>query len=439
MSLSIDDEIIISILQDDLSRFKRVHPCSILMNRPLKPYEYLNPADREFYSKSNDKNSNAFLKKKISNIQDRPIKGPTALIFSILCERPSFCKYIVDKTKPDLSVRVNGLTAFHYACCTKDTKCLSILLRIEYIQENIDIPIVFPTFSNIEEKKQTSTALHLAVSNRLYKTVIILAIKPLPIIYKQRNHKENHRNINNDNNNSNADSHHNNDNDNNNNANDNNNNNFDDNSDVDVIDFFPNNVNMRATSGSTPLHIALFNKDFEMCQILIHAGSDPSIKNGEDLNCIEYARRLQLDDKFIKLLNDEIEPELIDSIIDRHFEGQERQHFYDRDYEIDYNKDNVEEEEKEEDLKNTINENTKNIEILKKILQKKEVNEKIMREDILDVQKKADMLAQSPVTLNNNNNNTCSMCGSTFAHRCNLCGKMFCDICFRKKCHQCTV
>ena len=110
--------------------------------------------------------------------------------------------------------------------------------------------------------------------------------------------------------------------------------------------------------------------------------------------------------KFIKLLNDEIEPELIDSIIDRHFEGQERQHFYDRDYEIDYNKDNVEEEEKEEDLKNTINENTKNIEILKKILQKKEVNEKIMREDILDVQRKADMLAQSPVTLNNNNNNT---------------------------------
>lgn len=432
MNLHIDNEIINSILQDDLARFKRIHPCRFDTNRFLKPYEFLNPKDRIINSKQN-KNADADKNQKIiSKIQDRPIKGPTALIFSILCERPSFCKYIIEKTNADLSISLNGWTAFHFSCCTYDTRCLLILLHNEYIQQNIDAPIIAPTFPNNDVKKQSTTALHLAVSNRLYKTVLILTIKPLPIIKSQ--HKSGANDIANNNGNSNN-------NDNNNNA-QNNDNNDPPNDDFDeesIIEYESCNVNIRATSGSTPLHIAIFNKDYEMCQILIHAGCDPSIKNDSDVTCIEYARRLELDDKFIKLMNDELEPEPIDVIIGRYFEGKEKAHFYDRDYVFDSDdgEDEVDEDQ-DQDLKNFVMKNAKDINYLSQILRRKEIDDKILRTDLSDIQAATKQLTEKPVQIQQAND-SCCICGSTNARRCNLCGKRFCNICFHKKCHNCVV
>lgn len=433
MASYIDNEIVSSILQDDLARFKRIHPCRIEMNRFLKPYEYLNPKDRIINSTANNKNNNlAQNSNTICKIQDRPIKGPTALIFAILCERPSFCRYIIEKTNPDLSISVDGWTAFHFSCCTNDTKCLLILLHNEYIQQNIDFPIIAPTFPNNDKKKQTTTALHLAVSNRLYKTVLILTIKPLPTIKKQKKPNSDNQNNNSDNNN------------NNNNSIENNNNNGNEppneEEEYSTIDYASSNVNIRATSGNTPLHIALFNNDFEMCQILTHAGCDPSIKNDDEINCINYARRLNLDDKFIKLMNEELEPDPIDAIINRHFEGKEKDHFYDADYEFEYdeNNENDNDTDTDQDLSKYVHQNSKDINLLKQMLHKKEFEDKILRNDLSNVQETTKKLTDKPLQVEKIDD-ICCICGSSKARRCTQCGRKFCEICFNKKCHSCTV
>ena len=98
-------------------------------------------------------------------------RGPTMLIFAILCERDEFVSFILDALKPDLSRYIGGFNAIHYAAMTQDFRCLRVLLNHEFYQQNIDIPVLV---GGTNTDSCFTTALHCAVSSRRLAQVLLL-------------------------------------------------------------------------------------------------------------------------------------------------------------------------------------------------------------------------------------------------------------------------
>ncbi|EAY19046.1 hypothetical protein TVAG_247250 [Trichomonas vaginalis G3] len=73
---------------------------------------------------------------------------------------------------------VQGWYPIHYAASTGNYKCLQLLLQTQFYQENISIPIAE---QHISENLRSTTALHVAVTNRCYAQAIML-ISELPEI-----------------------------------------------------------------------------------------------------------------------------------------------------------------------------------------------------------------------------------------------------------------
>ncbi|OHT04283.1 hypothetical protein TRFO_28275 [Tritrichomonas foetus] len=386
MSEQFDNEIIKCIKEGNLESFKKLHIEKNDVDRPLKPYTTIRSLPKSKKTPS------------------RVIQGPTILIFAILCEQSEICQYILEKKKPALSITVNGWNAFHFACFTHDTSCLKILIE-KCSSEDLISSIIHPSLLKLQNQDiipsiqtyhchtkndvQTTNALHIAVSNRNHETVLILfgANFPNPL------------------------HHH-----------------FNDNE-------FEFEVNSKATiSGSTPLHIALYNSDFDMCQILLLLGADPTIKNAENIDCFAYAKRQGLKKDFTDLLSGEIDCESLEDLSVRYFVKNEENAITKNEMNKKaQNDENAENENEEEEIKESIKYLRSQIHSLNNALKMLEQTEEQKRKKLMT--KITDPVP--PVSVLESKKGCCCICGEFNSIRSQLCGRMFCEICQKKASHIC--
>lgn len=169
-------------------------------------------------------------------------RGPTMLIFAILCERDEFVSFILDAFKPDLSLYIGGFNAIHYAAMTHDFHCLRVLLNHEYYQKNIDMPVLV---GGTNTESCFTTALHCAISSSRLAQVLLLC---------EGAKRE---------------------------------------------DDDPNaaNPNQLSESGNSPLYMAVVTMNVDIVRVLMAAGADPSLPNAEGkspLDLIKEKRSAQL-------------------------------------------------------------------------------------------------------------------------------------------------
>jgi hypothetical protein len=230
-SQSLQDRAVSAIISGDLNSFKSLNVGPFDVNRRLFP-----DIDLDYKPKYNP-----------TERYPRP-RGPTMPILSILCEQDSILEYILENASPDLSIRVDGRTALHYASMVKSHRLLQLLIQYQYIQENINEPVEHENapggFGNF------TTALHVAISNgRLANVFLLLSdfppYKKFPTPKRFPKPPEESE---------------------------------------DFVHYQVANIDQRAASGSAPLFIATFIKDLRAVEILLVAGADPTIKNGEGIN-----------------------------------------------------------------------------------------------------------------------------------------------------------
>lgn len=197
------------------------------------------------------------------------IYGPTPLILAVLFQKPKILAFLLETCKCDFDQTVDGWTVFHYACCTSDPQCLQILLKYEYIQQNIDKPIIDE--STVEG--QRTTALHIAVSNGRHAQAILLT-QPLPAIQFNEAGRI-----------------------------------LDDNSPVaDESSLQQADALQVSAHGNTPLHIAAFQNDWDMCQIILNAVGDFSLENSDGQTAVDIARFHGYDDLAEKIEAMDLDP-----------------------------------------------------------------------------------------------------------------------------------
>lgn len=198
--------------------------------------------------------------------------GPTVVIYSILCEQPDILMFFLNKFKPNLASNIDGWTPLHFACATKDVSCLKILLSIRTIQQNINMPILGETGP---DNSNVTTPLCIAVSYGLHETVLLLTQPFLKVSIP-----------------------------------------------VSIKSTFKNEIktSLRALTGLTPLHVAVRNNDWDMCQILLNCGDcDTSITDDQGRSPYDLAKELNLKKIVSKLESGEIETREI--LEDRYFDN----------------------------------------------------------------------------------------------------------------------
>lgn len=150
------------------------------------------------------------------------VRGPTVLIWAILCEQNGIVEIIMEEYEPDLSIRVDGKTALHFAAMIPESECLTVLLRTAYFHHNVSCQV----------DGVGATALHVAVSNRSLRCAMVLVTDLPDVRYG------------------------------------------DPCDDVDGLC-----VNLMTTSGASSLHIAARMTDYDMCRILVSANADTTARD----------------------------------------------------------------------------------------------------------------------------------------------------------------
>ena len=184
------------------------------------------------------------------------VAGPTVVVYAILCEQPDVLKFFLSKFQPDMGMATCGWTPLHFACATRDVSCLRLLLEHKDVQNNINL--------GFGSEVGTTTALHVAVQHRIHEAVLLLT-KPFPQIRYP------------------------------------------------VVTFWKieNDINLSALNalGSTALHIAVRDDDWDMIQILINAGANLSVMDKDGRSAFDLAKSLGLSRLCGLLEESEIEPQ----------------------------------------------------------------------------------------------------------------------------------
>lgn len=203
----------------------------------------------------------------IANPKYSPIKGPTLVIYSILCEQPHILQYLLEKKNPDLSIRVEGWAPIHYAAIVSDPSCLLLLLKCKFTHENPDYGIEFTCY----EKNEKLTALHVAVSNHRYLNVYYLLNQYPEIQFG---------------------------------------------GDV-VEDHVVSDLSIRSPSGNTPLHIAVYQNDIDMVHLILNHIYQDECLNRFNQTPLQYAISLGKEEIAL-LLKGDTQLQSIDSILSKY-------------------------------------------------------------------------------------------------------------------------
>lgn len=441
------EEVAEAIAKGDLAAFKKCCVGKNDINRRLLPHKELKPVPKY-------------------NPDQRyiNIKGPTMLMYAILCEQDPIVEYILENKNPNVSVKVEGYNCLHLAAMVKDPKCLKLLLQHDWIQENIDEPIDL-LGTNAKENEKT-TALHAAVSNRRIANAILLLDQFPRARWSQKKDKkpkdkevtpetpseqpaeEKKDEVE---------------------------------EEEEIPERNPASINQKSSSGATPLYIAVFLHDYKMVRILLSCEADPSIQ------CAKEKTPLQLAEE-IKNLNDEkkakqssqqtsqkkkSKPEIdeIDQIVTalQNAETEEKPDTLDVlkkelapeliEKKEEHSSNSSDEEEKDEDEENPAEggeakpSEAKPEKEKKKSKQQFSGQEKILSQ-IFDQLKQLNARLTSienerrvpyptqpaPISSDVTQDAVCSNCGASGAKQCPQCHKYYCDLCYRKQTvHKCTV
>ena len=273
------------------------------------------------------------------------IRNPTPLILTILFEKSDFLLYIINNKSPDLSIKVNGWSPIHYASSTQDYKCLEILLKQKFILENIDIPVDIPIKCPIN---QFTTALHIATTNHRYAQVLLLT-------YSHFNHFKFHSS---------------------------------------------SNIHQLSSFGNMPIHIAVHQNDWEMCQILLNISNDLFVRNLQGNTPLDIARSYKFENLIEKFR--EMDLDLIEDLILKYLQN--------------------------------INNNINNNEIIQNNLIFDNINQQLnvfeMRLEKIENKLKKKINIKQKLEI-------CQICGSSNILKCDNCNGKFCNICFFKLNHLC--
>ncbi|OHS99525.1 hypothetical protein TRFO_34029 [Tritrichomonas foetus] len=337
------------------------------------------------------------------------IRAPTPLIYTILCEQDELLKYLLEVKVPDLSVRVNGWAPIHYAACTHGHKCLELLLKYEYIQQNIDMPVEEPPGIQIQEGRAT-TALHIASTNRRHANALLLTLDlPAPTF-------------------------------------DGNGNKIDPDSENEIEYHQPANALQMSAYGNMPLHIAARQKDWDMCQILLHASDDATVRNEKGNTPADIAREHKYDDLAEKLDNAECDP--IETLKERYLaepkpkkqkskktrKEQVSSSSRQENVENEENEENDDDEEDENYVEDEIKQLRKSVQNLTRIVQQLSA-----RVAVLEAHKYDGSILQAagqPVKVAQTHQ--CQRCGSATTRKCSQCQFYYCNSCWTKPPHACV-
>ena len=244
--LSFQEQIIETIKNGDLQQFKKLFITKTEINRKLLPYQILNS-----FPKTNKNESYTCP------------KGPTPLMYSIICEQDEIVDFILKNKNPDLTISSEGYSPLHLAAMVKDSHMIEALLEYKYFQDNVDNGVDFDTLST---DLGFTSALHIAVSNHRYMNVYrLLSPFKRPIDAGEAEIRP---------------------------------------------QFLSANVNLESASGSTALHIALFLRDVDMIKLLLSFNASRLVENADGKTVIDLINEDE-DDPF--------PPEIKSIIQDAHF------------------------------------------------------------------------------------------------------------------------
>ena len=329
------------------------------------------------------------------------IRSPTLLIYTILCEQDELLKYLLEVKSPNLNARVNGWAPIHYAACTYDHKCLELLLKYEYIQQNIDMAIDEPS-GVLVSPGQATTALHVAATNKRHANALLLTQVPLPKI----EYHDDGRKVEPD----------------------------------DVFDYYQSSNPLQMTPhGSMPLHIAARQRDWDMCQILLHASDDATVRNMKGQTAADIARHYKFNEIAEKLENPELELDPIEKLKNKYLNVSKKSKQIQRDKKkrkhedynessdySDYDSDSEDFKESFKELKETVKSLTKMVQQLSAKVAFLEANRNV-----------PDSL--KPITPHILVYQTfqCQTCGSSTTNQCPQCKNYYCSTCWPKLSHPC--
>ena len=221
--LSYQEQIVESIKNGDLQQFKSLFITKTEINRKLLPLQNLNAFPR---INKNEKYTCP--------------KGPTALMYAILCEQDEIFDYIIQSKNPDFTLTSEGYSLLHLAAMVKDSHMIETLLNYSYFQDNVDKGVDFGTIST---DLGFTSALHIAVTNHHYLNVYRLLTpfkwpKDVPLTENRPQ-------------------------------------------------YLSANVDMKSASGSTALHIAVFLHDVPMIKLLLSFNASRLIENADEKTVLD--------------------------------------------------------------------------------------------------------------------------------------------------------
>jgi hypothetical protein len=267
---------------------------------------------------------------------------------------------------------------------------LETLLKYEYIQQNIDAPVEVPGLPSVPSGRGT-TALHIACTNRRHAAAILLT-QPLPTpdfdatgrrIEEARPDVEVHQ---------------------------------------------PANAMQMTAHGHMPLHIAARQNDWDMCQIILHAADDATVRNGDGKTPADIAREHRYNDLAVKLDRNDVESIeelrirfLAEPIKRRKREKKEKEKPKPSADGSEYD----EEEEIEYATAAEVRELRRAVQNLSHMVQQLVARVAAMEARRLDT-------VQTAVI------NACRNCCGMRATQCRTCSCYYCPACWTKPCHPCA-
>ena len=235
------------------------------------------------------------------------IKGPTALIYAIQCQQPKIVKYLLENSVQAFDYYIEGFLPIHYAAISADYHCLQVLLTSESCQKTLLAPCSFNSTSY-----SSSNALHLACFFKIPQNVILLT-QPLPPFtipeFKSTSNESNSIQNSSQNSSQNNIKSSKNSNDSNQKKGRKKNEENKDKIQIESNEIKAIDINSKGNKGNTPLHFAVLADSWSICQILLDAGADLSIKNENDLAPIDLALNVHKQTLSQQLLNGKVETE----------------------------------------------------------------------------------------------------------------------------------
>ena len=197
------------------------------------------------------------------------IRGASAFVLSILFQKPEILNYFLTNFSLNLTeYSENGWAPIHFSACVEDYHCMELLLQQKVIQKNIDFPILNKIQQPIP-KGCFTTALHIAVTHKRHAQAILLTTE-FPQIMDSLNSNENPS--------------------------------------YDESKYQTANAAQMSAFGNTPLHIAAYLNDWDMCQIILNATDDNMVVNLKGETAIDIAKKKKFFDLAKKLEENQYEP-----------------------------------------------------------------------------------------------------------------------------------